>query len=80
MEYNIWSELLQYCDSVYGAHVYRGGVFPGMIFKINKKQIICHTQHILKIFGWRLKDVASVNVKLFQRCVLGILLFEGERE
>ena len=60
--------------------VQRGeGVFPGMIFKINKKQIICCTQHILKIIGWRLRDVGSVNLKLFQRCVLGILLFKGER-
>ena len=56
------------------------GVFPGIIVRINKKQIICRTQHILKIIGWRLRDVASVNVILFQRCVLGILLFEGERE
>ena len=56
------------------------GVFPGIIVRINKKQIICPTQHILKIIGWRLRDMGSVNVILFQRCVLGILLFEGERE
>ena len=35
-EYNIWSVLSQYCDSVYGAHVYRGGVFLGKVLRFKE--------------------------------------------